>query len=117
MKKFAKLVLLFGIVLGFSVKSSYADVRTWCGKYQERDGKGYIMLLSEDIGVGSKKCSMDDYNSRLGDEILVRINIDFARAKSGYKKWRKFEGHLLELRGKYQNAKITNVRLIRDLGV
>lgn len=117
MKKFAKLVLLFGIVFISYSKSCYADVRNWCGVYKEIGTKGYIMLLSEDIGVGSKKCNLENYNSRLGDEIVVKIGLDFNRAKSLTKKWRKFNGHLIEVRGKYKNGKITNVRLVRDLGI
>lgn len=117
MKKFAKLVLLFGIVFICGIKSSYADVRKWCGMYKEEGSRGYILLLSEDIGIGSKKCNLEDYNSRLGDEILVKINLDFNRARYTLKKWHKFRGHLLELKGKYMNGKITNVRFVRDLGM
>ena len=117
MEKFAKLVLLFGFVFICGIKSSHADVRSWCGVYGEEHNRGYILLLSEDLGIGSRKCNLENYNSRLGDEILVKIGLDFNREKYSLRKWHKFNGHLLELNGKYKNSRISNVRLIRDLGM
>lgn len=116
MKKFGKLMVLFGLVFSLSFKDVHANTLNWCGEYLEKDNVGYIKLLRSDVGIGSKKCSVKKYNKRKEDEKTIMIRLKFARINASFANWRKFVGHVVEVRGKYLNGQINKAKLVRDLG-
>lgn len=111
-------VLTLFLCLGFSSAGvADSDVMNWCGTYFEDDGRGYIRLALTDLNTGSEDCSMEAYNNRINTTGQTRLGLDFARNRSTVNKWRKFDNHLIEVRGKIRNGYINNPRLIRDRGV
>jgi hypothetical protein len=110
---------LIGLILifdGFSVNVAKAETLLWCGEYIEYKDKGYIKLLRDDIGVGSEDCSKTQYYKRKADERVVAVKLEFTRNRSTYAKWRKYIGHVIEVKGKYRNATIKSTKFVRDLG-
>lgn len=107
------LILILG---SFSVNVAKAETLNWCGEYAEYNNKGYIKLLRGDIGAGSEDCNKSQYYKRKYDERTVWIALEFTRNRSTYVKWRKFEGHLIEVKGKYRNGTIRGTKFVRDLG-
>ena len=97
----------------FVVNSSKADTQNWCGVYFQENNRSYLNIVRGDVAIGSSQCNHEDYEDGRG---LVRVMLDFNRGRSTHAKWRKFAGHLIEVRGKYKNGTIDGVRLVRDLG-
>lgn len=116
MKKLALLTLFLCLSFSFA---GFADAETenWCGTYFEEGGRGYIRLARNDFGVGSSNCSMDGYNERAERSGTANIALDFTKNRSTVNKWRKFNNHLIEVRGKFRNGYISGTRFIRDMGV
>ncbi|MBE6462633.1 MAG: hypothetical protein E7005_02610 [Alphaproteobacteria bacterium] len=110
------LVGLILIMSGFSVNEAKAETLNWCGEYVEANNKGYIRLLSADIGVGSDDCSKSQYYKQRAEGRTIKIALEFTRNRSTYVKWRKFIGHVIEVKGKYRNGTIRGTKFVRDLG-
>lgn len=83
----------------------------------KKTAAGYIRLARDDFGVGSSNCSMDGYNERAERSGTANIALDFTKNRSTVNKWRKFNNHLIEVRGKFRNGYISGTRFIRDMGV
>ena len=58
-----------------------------------------------------------DYNERAERSGTANIALDFTKNRSTVNKWRKFNNHLIEVRGKFRNGYISGTRFIRDMGV
>ena len=116
MKRVGKLILLLCFIISLSIKVANANTLNWCGQYFERNNTGYISMLRSEAGVGSSGCSFIGYKERIKNEDVISVRLDFSRNKLAYSNWRKFVGHVVEVRGKYQNASIEKARLLRDLG-
>ena len=117
MKQLTALVLF--LLLAF-VSPSYAnyetDIEEWCGVYFEDKGQSYIRLSRSDIGIGSASCSLSTYQKKTQDKGIANIALDFTKTSTTFK-WKKFDTHLIVVRGKFRNGRISNPRFIRDLGV
>lgn len=115
MKKLALLALIIGM---FPISmAKCADTENWCGTYIEEEGKGYIRLARADFGIGSSSCIVSEYADRVEKSGATNVGLDFTHNNSMVNKWRKFNNHIIEIRGKFRNGTIDNVRLIRDMGV
>lgn len=115
MKKLALQTLaLFILPIGIA---NAADIENWCGTYTEEEGRAYIRLARADFGIGSDNCITDKYNKRVEQSGSANIGLNFTHNASTVNKWRKFQNHLIEVRGKYHNGIIDNVRLVRDIGI
>lgn len=115
MKK-AVLALLFLCLSNIPLHNASAETENWCGKYFEENNRGYIRLARNDFGIGSADCSHSGYNKRASESGTANIELEFTRSNSTVKKWRKFNNHLIEVRGKFSNGSITGTRFIRDMG-
>jgi hypothetical protein len=113
------IIALFLILSAVSLNAAQLEntVENWCGTYFEENGTGYLELPRADFGVGSSGCSFDKYHAQAQERGTAKIALYFSRNRSTAPKWRKFDSHLLEIRGKFYNGKIHNVRLVRDAGV
>ncbi len=116
MKKTA-LALLFLCLSNITISPATAETENWCGKYFEEGERGYIQLARNDFGIGSSDCSHIGYNKRVSENGTANIELEFTRNRSTIKKWRKFNNHLIEVRGKFANGSITGTRFIRDMGI
>ena len=116
MKKIIALVLF--LLFAFS-PVSYANYETdteeWCGVYFEKEGQGYIRLSRSDLGIGSPHCSLSKYQQKTQQSGTANIALDFTK-RSTTLKWKKFDSHLIVVRGKFRNGRINNPRFIRNLG-
>ena len=117
MKKIITLVLF--LLLAYS-PLSYANYETdteeWCGVYFEDQGQGYIRLSRSDFGTGSSGCSISRYKQNSSNTGTANVALDFTKT-STTNKWKKLNSHLIVVRGKFRNGRISNPRFIRDLGV
>jgi hypothetical protein len=117
MKKVIALVLF--LVLAYS-PLSYANYETdteeWCGVYFENQGQSYIRLSRSDLGIGSPRCSLSKYKQNSTQSGTANVALDFTKTSTTYK-WKKFDTHLIVIRGKFRNGRINNPRFIRDLGI
>ena len=117
MKKIITLVLF--MLLAFS-PLSYAyyetDTEEWCGVYFEKQGQSYIRLSRKDLGIGSFRWSLSKYKQSAELNGTANVALNFNRP-STTAKWKKFDTHLIVLRGKFRNGRINNPRFIRDLGI
>jgi hypothetical protein len=116
MKRVGKLILFLCFIFSLSIKVVNAKTLNWCGQYFERNNIGYISMLRSEAGIGSSGCSFTSYKERIKNEDVISVRLDFSRSKLAYSNWRKFVGHIVEVRGKYQNASIGKAKLLRDLG-
>ncbi len=115
MKKLA-LLALFLCILPLGTANS-ADTENWCGTYIEEQGRGYIRLARADFGIGSSSCIISEYTDRIEKSGAANVGLDFTHNDSMVNKWRKFHNHIIEIRGKFRNGYIDNVRFVRDMGV
>lgn len=117
MKKAITLVLL--LMLAYT-PLSYANYETdteeWCGVYFEKENQSYIRLSRSDLGIGSPRCSLSKYQQNSQQTGTANVALDFTKSSTTHK-WRKFDTHLIVVRGKFRNGRINNPRFIRDLGV
>lgn len=115
MKKIALLALFLCM---FSTPAGLADnrVENWCGTYFEDNGQGYLRLAREDFGTGSTACNITDYYEKAQKSGTANIMLDFTH-NSTLTNWRKFNNHVIEVRGKFQNGYLRSARFIRDMGV
>ncbi len=116
MKNMAFLLLFLCLSNSYAAKAS-AETENWCGKYFEQDGRGYIQLARNDFGIGSRDCTLSGYSKRAMESGTADIELEFTRNRSTISKWRKFNNHLIEVRGKFSNGSIIGTRFIRDRGV
>lgn len=93
--------------------NSRADMEQWCGTYFESEGQGYIRLPIQDISTGSSNCSLSNYEKRVENGGAANVALDMRTPH----KWRKFDNHLIVIRGKLRNGQIDRTRFIRDLGI
>lgn len=116
MRKLCFLTLLL-LCTSFSVVSD-ADtgMLRWCGKYMEADDKGYLLIAKNEILNGSEQCSLEKYNEKMKYIGGIHITLDFTKNRSALSNWRKFSNHIIEVRGKLRDNKITNTRFVRDMG-
>lgn len=118
MKKISLTLLFLAAAMCWGRNSAAnAEIMNWCGTYFEENGRGYLRLAREDLESGSNDCSIAEYNERVANTGSASIALDFAKNRSTVSKWRKFNNHLIEVRGKVRNGQISNARLIRDAGV
>ncbi|MBO5039327.1 MAG: hypothetical protein J6B00_00315 [Alphaproteobacteria bacterium] len=115
MKKLGLLTLFLCCVLSMTAKAS--ETLNWCGTYFEDNGRGFIRLAREDLNSGSSSCTMSEYNEKVANTGYTAIALDFTKSRSALSNWRKFDKHLIEVRGKYRDGSITSTRLVRDMGV
>lgn len=117
MKKLCFLTALF-ICLNFPLLS-HANIEThnWCGIYFEQNNQGFIRIPMVDLHRGSAVCNLDDYAVRVQTSGAVSVAVDITQSRSSLGHWRKFDNHVLEIRGKLKNGEITRTKLIRDLGI
>lgn len=115
MKKIALLALFLCIV---STKAGLADnnIENWCGTYFEDNGQAFLRLAKEDFGIGSSECNVDDYHEKAEKSGTANIALDLTR-NSTLNNWRKFNNHVIEVRGKFRNGYIKSTRFVRDMGV
>ena len=117
MKQLTALVLILLLALSIPSYANYeTDTETWCGIYFEDQGQSYIRLSRSDIGIGSPSCSLSTYQKKSQNAGTANIALDFSKASTTYK-WKKFDTHLIVVRGKFRNGRINNPRFIRDLGI
>ena len=116
MKKTVFILLFLCISNGYA-SNAQSETENWCGTYFEEDGRGYIRLAREDLGIGSSDCSLSSYQESIKASGTTNIALDFTKNRSTVSKWRKFNNHLIEVRGKFYNGTITSTRFIRDMGV
>lgn len=93
------------------------NTENWCGTYFEDNGRGYIRLAREDFGSGSSNCTPQTYQERVENSGTANIALDFTHNRSTVNNWRKFNNHLIEVRGKFRNGYIDDTRFVRDMGV
>ncbi len=114
-----KLLFLMLLLLCFSFSTTgHANTETlnWCGTYFENNNQGYLRLPRTDLFTGSQECSLISYNENVSNSGDILIALDFTKNRSALSHWRKFDNHLLEIRGKFRNGAITGTRLVRDIG-
>ena len=116
MKNIAKLLLLVMCYMLFMINCVKAETLNWCGIYFQENDRSYLKIVRDDVGIGSSRCSLSKYSEEVEEVGSVSVMLDFNRGRSMYSKWRKFSGHLIEVRGKYKNGIIDGVKLVRDLG-
>lgn len=116
MKKLALLMLFLCFCLSFA-GSALADTANWCGTYFEEDGRAFLRLARDDFGIGSSSCNQETYDERTARSGTANIALDFSGRHSTLGDWRKFNNHLIEIRGKYRNGYITRTRFVRDMGI
>lgn len=114
MKKLIIIIMILFIKLSFTpnVKSN-VNTEQWCGTYFESNGQGYIRLPRQDFLTGSSHCSIENYEKRIEKSGVATIALDMRNPH----KWRKFDNHLIEIRGKFRNGQIDRTRFVRDLGI
>ncbi len=114
-----RILALLALFLCFSPVNSAnsSETENWCGTYFEEDGRGYIRLARADFGTGSTNCNINEYTDRVAESGTANIALEFTHNKSTVNKWRKFNNHVIEVRGKFRNGSISNTRFIRDMGV
>lgn len=115
MKKLGLPTLFLCCVLSLAAEAS--ETLNWCGTYFEDNGRGFIRLARVDLNAGSSSCSVPEYNEKVENTGHAVIALDFTKNRSAVSNWRKFDNHLIEVRGKYRNGYITSTRLIRDIGI
>lgn len=115
MKKIATLALFLCM---FSLNAGLADnnVENWCGTYFEDNGQGFLRLAREDFGTGSSNCDISEYHEKAKKSGTANIALNFSRS-STLNNWRKFNNHVIEIRGKFHNGYIKSTRFVRDMGV
>ncbi len=116
MKNIAKLLLSVVCYMLFEISYAKADTLNWCGVYFQENNRSYLKIVRDDVGIGSSRCSLNGYSEDVEEVGSVSVVLDFNRGRSMQSKWRKFSGHLIEVRGKYKNGIIDDVKLVRDLG-
>ena len=117
MKKLTALVLFLLLALSSPSYANYeTEIEDWCGIYFEDQGQSYIRLLRSDIGIGSSSCSISKYQEKIQTTGTTNVALDFVKTSTTYK-WKKFDTHLIVVRGKFRNGRINNPRFIRDLGI
>ena len=116
MKKSALLALFLCLGLPFASLAE-TGVENWCGTYFEDNGRGFIRLAREDFGTGSSACDVEDYYERAEKSGTANIALDFTHKRSALINWRKFNNHVIEVRGKFRNGFIDGTRFVRDRGV
>ena len=94
-----------------------AEVNNWCGIYVQEKGGSFLMMPRDDIGIGSDSCSLSYYTEKKEEGGVVKIRLNSSRLRSIYAKWRKFLGHVIEVRGEYGNGRIEGVKFVRDFGI
>lgn len=115
---FKKAILaLFLCVSASTAGLANNNTENWCGTYFENNGRGYIRLAREDFGTGSSDCTPENYYERVENSGTANIALDFTHNRSAVNNWRKFNNHLIEVRGKFRNGTIDGTRLVRDMGV
>lgn len=117
MKIYNKLFALLLIWICLFCGVAQAETMNWCGVYFENNNQGYIKLLRSDVGIGSDSCNKMEYFERKDKERVINVWLDFSRGKITYSKWHKFNGHLIEVKGKYRGGVISGTKFVRDLGV
>ena len=93
--------------------NSNTNTEQWCGTYFESNGQGYIRLAIQDFSTGSSNCSISSYEKRAEKSGTANIALNMRSPH----KWRKFDNHLIVIRGKLRNGQIDRTRFIRDLGI
>ncbi len=116
MKKIA-LIALFLCVFLSSTSHADSNIENYCGTYFEDNGRGFIRLARVDFGTGSSSCDVNNYYDRAQKSGTADIALNFNRQRSTISNWRKFNNHVIEVRGKFQNGYINSTRFIRDMGV
>lgn len=113
-----KLCLTALLLLCFSLPTNaYAENNNWCGIYFEENDQGFIRIPISDIRTGSGDCNGENYTTRTSSFGSTKIALDFTKNRSALGYWRKFNNHIIEIRGKLNYGEIKNPRLIRDLGI
>lgn len=117
MRKLFLLTLLF-FCIGFS-NEGFAKTETmnWCGTYFEENNISYLFVSQEDYIDGSKNCSIENFKNSIRITGIKSITLDFTKNRSKIGNWRKFQNHLIEIRGKLHNDVVSNARLVRDYGI
>ncbi len=112
-----KKIALWALFLNLTLSSAcFAESENWCGTYFEEDGRAYLRIAREDFGVGSSACSLENYQDRIQETGEANVALNFTKNRSTVSKWRKFNNHLIEVRGKFQNGYIVSTRFVRDMG-
>ena len=109
-----KTLLLLCTILPTTTK---AESNNWCGLYFEENNQSFIRLPMSDVRTGSDTCNYENYITRARDHGTAKIALEFTKNRSALNHWRKFDGHLIEVRGKLHNGEIRTPRFVRDLGV
>ena len=115
-----KLCFLIALLICINLPlSSYAatDTHNWCGMYFEQDEQGFIRIPMADLRQGSSICTPEDFAQRAQTSGTVNIALNFNNSRSTLGHWRKFDNHILEIRGKLKKGEISRTRFIRDTGI
>lgn len=115
MRKFLFLILLYSFLTIANI--AHAKTLNWCGTYFEKNNKGYIIVSQNAIRKGDKHCTAKSYQNDIDVFGSAIMPVDFSakRSKLGY--WRKFNNHLIEIRGKLYENKVTYPHFVRDYGI
>jgi len=116
MKKTALLALFLCMVTS-TAGLAENDTENWCGTYFEDNGQAFLRLAREDFGTGSSECNVPEYQKKAEESGTADIALDFSRNRSTLNNWRKFNNHVIEVRGKFRNGYIKSTRFVRDMGV
>ena len=115
---FGLLVLIIAMLVGiFECSEARAETNKWCGVYMQESGYSFLVMPRGDIGIGSNECSVEYFENSKKEGGVVRIRLNSSRFRSIYAKWKKFLGHVIEVKGEYGNARIENVKFVKDFGI
>lgn len=115
MRKLIFLTLLF-LCISLSVTNvARAENINWCGTYFESNNNSFIAIAPTEMAKGSQFCSAEKYRTTSASKTVMLI--DFNKNRSRVGNWRKFQNHVIEIRGKLRGTnRIINPRFVRDYG-
>ena len=117
MRQLCYTTLLFISLSFICLKPAQAEINNWCGAYFEEENTGYLRIAMSDIKNGNSRCTYESYYTRAQTSGTAKIALSFSKQRSAVTNWRKFDNHILEVRGKLENGEITSPRFVRDLGI
>ena len=108
----------------FIANTTLAKTQNWCGTYVEIKNKGYLKILPSDMNNNKNKCDPIKYKQNHKDPRIANILLEFNNNTSTLNNWKKFDGHLIEIKGKLKYGFSHNmkygifheIKFVRDYG-
>lgn len=116
MLKTCSLALLFILISFDSNSLAGTPTLNWCGTYFEQNNQGFIRVPLLESKTGSHSCSLEEYNQRASYG-SIDLALNFAKNRTTLNNWKKFNNHVIVIRGKIKNGKISKTRFVRDVGI